>query len=58
MKLLVLYFNDETKDQRWCLYYGGHKEANDELVYLIKDGFRELHRQFISTCFVDSMEEE
>ena len=57
MKLLVLYFNDDTKDQKWELYYGDHKEASKEAAYFLEKGYREVHRVWISTCFVDSLEE-
>lgn len=53
--LLVLYFNDETKVQTWNVFFGGHKEANENQPL---DGCREVHRVFIDTCFIETLESE
>jgi len=51
--LIVLYTNDETHEQQWAVYFGGHKEATEQSISYIKEGFREIKRVFINASAFD-----
>lgn len=45
--LVVLYLKPETGAQNWCIYFGGVIEADQEKMFMERDGFIERGRIWV-----------